>query len=388
MLLENSPFPADDRVRREARSLTEAGYRVMIVSPASRGQPRLENFEDITVYRYPRPKEGKGSWGYVWEYSYSLFVISILSLYILFRHGFDVVHAHQPPDMLAWIAGFYKILGKKYIFDHHDLAPELFDARFRKRGNVAIKHFLLMMERFSCRIADHVIATNESYKWIDMQRGGVPERRITVVRNGPDLREVSRVVLKQAREKNNKTIIGYVGVMGVQDGVDYLLRAIHHLVFRLERRDVLCILVGDGSALPDLKMLSQELELGEIVHFTGWVRGQEQVWKYLHMMDICVAPEPSNPYNDQSSAAKIMEYMSAGKPIVSFDLPEHRFSAGDAAMYALPNDEIDFARKLSVLMDDKERQKSMGAIGKERIEKRFAWSFQAENLLNIYEVLL
>lgn len=387
MLLENCPFPKDDRVRREARALISAGYQVTVIAPASRSQPMREMWEGVNVYRYPPPVEKVGFVGYIWEYAYSLTRIFLLSLYVFFREGFDIVHAHQPPDLFVFIAGFYKLLGKKYVLDHHDLAPDLYEARFRGRSKWIVTRVLVWLEKFACRFADRVIATNESYKRVEMERDHVDEGRIVIVRNGPDLQELYQSEGEPALRKNGKTIIGYVGVMGTQDGVDNLLYAMKHLVFEIGRKDVLCVLVGSGNALPELKHLSECLGLAEYVQFTGWVDGQEQVLRYLNAMNVCAAPEPGDVYNQRSTAAKVMEYMAVGKPVVSFDLIEHRFSAQDAALYASPNDCADFACKLDFLIDNPAVQGRLGRYGLERIHNQLAWQHQSKLLVRMYKLL-
>lgn len=387
MLLENCSFPRDDRVRREARALTAAGFQVTVISPASPGQARREVVEGVTVLRFPSIREPTTPLGYVWEYLYTMAAIFLLSLYVAVHGGFDILHAHQPPDTLGLIGGLYKLGGKKYVLDHHDLAVELYDARFRRRGSALVRMLLILFERMACRLADHVIATNLSYRRTEMERDGVPEGRITVVRNGPDIDDVFPGEADPSPRRNGKMIIGYVGVTGVQDGVDYLLRAIHHLVLDLGRKDVSCLIVGNGNAMPSLLSLSGELGLGDTISFTGWVDGPAQLRRYLNSMDICVAPEPSDPYNEKSTAAKVMEYMAVGKPIVAFDLREHRFSAQDAAVYARPNDEMDFARKLASLMDSPEQRRHLGEAGLARVRLHLAWQHQAKDLIGLYSGL-
>ena len=387
MLLENCPFPRDDRVRRETRTLVAAGYSVTVVAPLGAGEPWEEVVEGAHVYRFAAPAGAKGFIGYLWEYGYSMAAIFLVSMRVLWREGFDIVHAHHPPDTFAFVGAFYKLLGKRYVFDHHDLAPELYHARFGGRGNRIVYSALVTLEKFACRVADHVITTNESYKAIELQRGDVPEQRITVVRNGPDMDESRAMEPRLDLRQQGKTIIGYVGVTGTQDGMDYLLRALHRLIFDLGRRDFFCIVVGSGDALPGLKSLAQGLGIADYVLFTGWVDEPAEVARYVSTMDICVAPEPSDPYNDRSTAAKVMEYMALGKPTVAFDLPEHRFTAQGAAIYARPNEEFDFARQIVLLMDDPELRRIMGAQGKARIETVLAWSKQERHLIEVYDTL-
>jgi glycosyltransferase involved in cell wall biosynthesis len=387
MLLENEPYPQDSRVRLEAKSLAAAGYRVSVICPAAQGQPGRDVLNGVRVYRFPAPPASGGLLGYVWEYAYAMVVTFALSLFVWFSEGFDVVHAHCPPDCFVFVAAFYKLFGKRFVYDHHDLSPEMYQARFGGNGNRSVYHALLALERLCCQWADHVIATNQSYRTVEMDRGRVPEERITVVRNGPDLELLCPTQVDLSPRRKGRVILCYLGVMGFQDGVDYLLRALRHLVCTVGRTDFLCVLVGSGDAVPSLKSLALQLDLADYVLFTGWVE-YTKVAQYLSAAHICVAPEPSNSYNDRSTAVKVMEYMALGKPIVAFDLPEHRFTARDAAVYARPNDELDFARKIAALMDAPDRQRGMGQKGKERVEKELAWLHQEKRLIEAYRALL
>jgi glycosyltransferase involved in cell wall biosynthesis len=386
MLLQNAPYPQDPRVRGEARALATAGCQVTLICPGVAGQPRHEVLDGVRVYRFPRPPYAGSLAGYLYEYGYSMVVIFLISLLVFVRHGFDVVHAHCPPDAFVFIAACYKLLGKQFVYDHHDLSPELYYARFRGSGNRFIYRILVFLEKLACRLADHVIATNQSYRKVEMLRGNVPEERITVVRNGPDLNHASPGSSDLELGQQDGTTLCYVGVMGVQDGVDYLLRALRYVVYDMGRTDLFCYLVGRGEAVPRLKSLTEQLRLSEHVLFTGWV-DREKVPLYINVAHICVAPEPSNPYNDRSTSIKVMEYMQHGKPIVAFDLPEHRYSAQDAAVYADPNDERDFAQRIVALIDDPVRRQRMGQIGRDRIERELAWSYQKQHLLDAYRAL-
>jgi len=388
MLLENLPFPQDLRVRREAFALTSAGYRVTVICPSAKGQTSREIVNGVAVYRYPAPPSAHGFLSYLWEYAYSMAASFCLSLVVAFREGFDVVHAHNPPDTFVFIAMFYKLFGKRFVYDHHDLSPEMYVARFHDGGKPLVYRALVLLEKLSCRFADHVIVTNQSYKKVAMERGGVPQERITIVRNGIELsRTMIPVEPDGELRQRGKTIIGYVGVMGVQDGVDYLLRALNYLLRGLGRQDFYSVLVGFGDALEDLKTLAQELGLQDHVLFTGPIFG-EKLRHILAAADICVDSSPANPYTDRSTIFKIMEYMSLGKPIVAFDLPEHRFSAGGAAVYVTPNDERAFARALAGLMDDPERRLALGTAGSGRIKTQLAWEYSIPNLLSVYSTVL
>lgn len=388
MLLENLPFPQDLRVRREAFALTSAGYRVTVICPSGKGQPSREIVNGVTVYRYSAPRPAQGFLSYLWEYAYSMAASFLLSLVAFFREGFDAIHAHNPPDTFVFLAMFYKIFGKRFVYDHHDLSPEMYVARFPGGGRPLVHRALILFEKLSCRWADHVIVTNESYKRVAMDRARVPEERITIVRNGVELtRAMVPVEPDQELRQMEKTIIGYVGVMGVQDGVDYLLRALNYLLRGLGRTDFYCVIVGFGDALEDLKSLARELALKDHVLFTGPIFG-EKLRRLLAAADICVDSSPANPYTDRSTMFKIMEYMSLSKPIVAFDLPEHRFSARGAAIYVTPNDERAFARALAQLMDDPERRMALGTTGGGRIKTQLAWEYSVPKLLSVYKAVL
>ena len=367
MLLENLPYPQDVRVRREASALTTAGYQVSVICPAACGQSYGETLDGVHVYRFVSAPPAMSLLGYVWEYAYSMVATFVLSLFVFFSEGFDIVHAHNPPDTFVFIAAFYKLFGKRFVFDHHDLSPELYLARFPDGGSRLVYNMLMLLEEISCRLADHVIATNESYKNLEMERGHVPETRITVVRNGVELQRLRPIEPDSALRQMRKTIIGYVGVMGFHDGLDHLLRALHHLVHELSRTDFYCFLIGAGDAWAEAKALAQQLGLESYVRFTGQMSTDEFL-PYLSAADICVDPDPSNPYNDRSTMIKIMEYMAQGKPIVAFDLLEHRFTAQQAAVYVPPNDERAFAWALAQLMDNPLRRRELGAVGRRRIQ--------------------
>jgi glycosyltransferase involved in cell wall biosynthesis len=387
MLLENQTYPRDFRVRREATALTAAGYCVSVICPAGPGQPFRETLNGVHLYRYAPPPEANGFVGYLWEYGYAMTATFVLSLLIFFREGFDVVHAHNPPDTFVFIAAFYKLFGKRFVFDHHDLSPEMYQARFPGGGSRLVHGTLVLLEKLTCRLADRVIATNESYKRIEMERDRVPGARITIVRNGIELQDLPSVEPDRSLCPVGKTMIGYIGVMGFQDGVDYLLRALGHLVRDLKRTDFFCVLVGGGDAFPYLKSLAEQLGISGQILFTGMVHHSE-VPRYLGAADICVAPEPSTPYNDRSTAVKLMEYMSLAKPIVAFDLTEHRFTAQGAAVYVKPNDELEFARAIAELKDDPARRKKMGLLGRQRMETALAWQYSIPELLQVYRTVL
>ncbi len=385
ILLENRPYPWDYRVRREAISLVQHGYPVTVISPGQKGAPYRETVDGVRVFRYPPPRPINGFIGYVWEYCYSFLASFFLSLFVWVKPGFDIIHAANPPDIMVCIAMFYKLFGKRFIFDHHDLSPELYNARSGGRGNKIVYKALVWFEKLSCRVANHIIATNHSYQRMEMERGNVPAQRITVVRNGPDETDFRLCQTKPdpSLRRDGKTLLLYAGAIGFQDGVEHLVQALHHLVYDLHRTDVIAYIVGNGEAVPALKTMANNLRLAETIAFTGQV-DHADVFRYLQSADICVAPEPSNPYNDRSTVVKMMEYMAGTKPIVAFDLPEHRISAQGAAVFALPNDDYDFAVKIMYLMDNPEQRKLLGAQGRARVETELSWAQQEKALLEAY----
>lgn len=388
MLLENQPYPQDHRVRREAVALTRAGYRVSVICPGTGNQSRYEVVDGVRVYRFRAPASASGFVGYLWEYGYSTVMTFLLSMLVFFTDGFDVVHAHNPPETFVFIGAFYKCFGKRFVFDHHDLSPEMYRVRFPDGGGSKLVYrVLILLERLTCRLADHIIATNESYKRIEMQRHRVPAERITVVRNGVEVPHDRSMPPDRRLRSKGKAIIGFVGVMGFQDGMDYLLRALHHLRYKLGRSDFYCVLMGGGAAWDSATKLARELRLEKHVWFPGPVHGDRK-FCYLSAADICVDPDPGNEYNDRSTMIKMMEYMAYAKPIVAFDLPEHRVTAQNAALYAKPNDELAFAQALAQLMDDPEKRRAMGMFGRHRIESELAWHYSIPHLLAVYRRVL
>jgi glycosyltransferase involved in cell wall biosynthesis len=403
MLLENC-FPADTRVRNEAFTLAANGFKVTVLALRGKNEAPREVVNGVTVYRIPRltlfaklPDEKPTGLkkvlhamrviiGYVTEYCYFTGACLGLSLYVAAREGFDVIHAHNPPDTLVVVSAVHKLLGKKSVFDHHDLSPELYLSRYKKTKESLVTRGLRLFEKLSAKVADVVIATNESYRAIDIARNGVAPERVFIVRNGPDLRRVRLVEPDSALKAKGKTILGYVGAMNPQDGVDYLLNALGHLVRDLNRTDFYCVLIGDGDSLEALKTQAIQLGIQDHVFFTGFIPDDDMV-RYLSTSDICLDPNPSSPLNDVSTWIKVMEYMALGKPIISFDLKETRTSAGDAALFVTPNDEAQFAKAIAQLMDDPNQRRRMGEYGKQRVQDELGWHVTSRNLLRAYDFL-
>ncbi len=380
MLLENNPYPQDGRVRREATALVKGGYRVSVIAPGKREQPRRETVSGVNVLRYSMPPDGDGAVGYLREYSVSLFWALWLAIRLWLRDPFAVIHAHNPPDLYVLVALLFKPFGVKFIFDHHDLSPEMYMAQ---GGGGVLLRLLRFFERLSLRVADHVISTNESYKQVAFEHGGKTSEHVTVVRNGPDLQRV-KVAPPDPKLREKGHLIGYVGEMGHHDGVDYLLRALRLL--RDERDDFHAILIGTGPAWEGLRQMVTTLGLEDCVELTGFV-SEERLWRVLNSAEICVDPDPANPFNDRSTMIKMTEYMALGKPVVCFDLTEHRRTAGDAARYIADNDIARFAQTLAELFDDPDQRAVMSQIARQRAETQLAWHLQAPHLLNVYAQL-
>ena len=385
ILVENLPSPFDRRVWQEACALRDAGYTVSIICPTGRGcEEKFAALDGIHIWRYDLPTEAEGALGYAIEYSAALFWTFLLSLRVLFTRGFDVVHACNPPDLLFLIGGFYKLFGKKFLFDHHDANPELYVAKFGRKD--LFYRLMLLVERLTFRTADVSIATNHSYRRIALERGGMAPERVFVVRSGPSLERLKVVPPTPGLKKGRQFLVGYVGVMGRQEGIDYLLQAARHIVFDLKRTDVQFGLVGGGTSLEEMKALAKELGVADYVTFTGRVPDAELL-AMLNTADVCVNPDIATEMNDISTMNKIMEYMALGKPIVQFDLAEGRYSAQGASLYARHNDAWDLAAKICELLDDPQRRAQMGAFGRRRVMEELEWRHEVPKLLAAYEAL-
>ncbi len=385
IIVENLPSPFDRRVWQEATTLRENGYEVSIICPTGKGyEKKYEVIDGIHIYRHNLPLEAEGAVGYLLEYSLALFWECALAWKVLLTHGFDVIHACNPPDNIFIVGGFFRLLGKKFLFDHHDINPELYEAKFGRKD--FFYKVMLAWERWTFRLASVSIATNESYKRIAIERGGVSPERVFVVRSGPKLDRLKVMPPVESLKNGRKYLVGYVGVMGAQEGIDYLLRSIHHIVYDMGRTDIQFGLVGGGTSLDEMKRYAEELGISQFVTFTGRVPDQALL-EMLNTADVCVNPDVANEMNDKSTMNKIMEYMALAKPIVQFDLTEGRFSAQEASLYAKRNDEMDFGEKIVELIDDPERRKQMGQFGKERVEKELEWKYEAPKLLKAYDTL-
>ena len=385
IIVENLPCPFDRRVWQEATTLARAGVRVSIICPKGRGfEKSREEIDGIVIYRHAMPVEASSAWGYAVEYAWALLAQFALSLRVLAERGFDALHACNPPDTIFIIGRFYKLLGKKFLFDHHDINPELYEAKFGRRDG--FHRLLCWLERATFRTADVSIATNESYRRIAIERGGQLPQRVFVVRSGPDLARLRILPANAALKRGRRFLVGYVGVMGRQEGIDLLLAAVHDIVHVRRRTDIQFGLVGGGTELAALRQLARDLAVAEFVTFTGRVPDSELL-DMLNTADVCVNPDVANEMNDKSTMNKIMEYMALGKPIVQFDLTEGHVSAGEASWYARRNDPVDLAEHIVRLLDDEPARRHMGRIGRERVMNELSWEHEAPRLLAAYSAL-
>jgi len=385
IIVENLPVPNDRRVWLEATTLHQAGYQVSVISIKGKNAAKPHEILDgISVYRYPAPPLTRGTLSFVWEFAYCWVMTFILTIVVAFREGFDTIHACNPPETFWLIGLFYKLFGKRFLFDHHDLSPEMYFSRFGKQG-LAYK-LLLLLERLTFATADVVVTTNETHQRVAIERGKFPSEKVFVVRSGPDHQVLRPRPPEEALKRGWQYMVSYLGVLNPQDGVDLFVQAAAHTVHQLQRQDILFVVMGAGDAEPDLRKLSRDLGVGAHVHFTGWV-DMDSITRYLATSDVCVDTMPKTPYGDASTMNKILEYMSAARPIVAFDLVESRVSAQGAAVYARPNDVPDLAEKIVALLADEARRARMGAAGRKRIETELAWEHQQPNLLAAYELV-
>lgn len=389
MAVANNPYPQDVRVRREAETLAAAGYAVRVIAPAAHGQPGREACGEIRVLRYPPPPEARNALGYAFEFAYGTLAVALLLAWIWLREGFDVLHVHNPPDTLVLAGLIPKLFGKRLVYDHHDLAPELYRAKYEQRGGGSrlVASALGAFERLSCALADRVVVVNDSYLRTDIERNRVDPARIAVVRNGPPMADARPIVPDAGARGDAAIAFGYLGHIGVQDGVDHLLWALHHLDAEYGIGDWVALVIGPADEPDALHRLVDELGIADRVRFLGLQ--PDEVWRpVLASVDICSVPDPPNPLNERSTMIKAMEYMALGRPIVAYDLPEHRVSAGEAALYAEAGDPRAMADRFARLARDPEARRRMGEEGRRRIRDGLAWEFSAERLLTMYDGLL
>lgn len=381
-LVENTSYIPSARVRPHAEALAAAGYQVTVISPRAPHEPARETVNGVTLYRFPMPIKGTGALTHLVEFALSTIAGVVLTLWVWARRGLDVLHIYAPPDSIMCAGLLPRLAGRAVVYDLRDLSPELYRSHFG-RTSPLLHRLLLLMERACCQLAQEVIVVNESYRRVVMERDGVSPERVSVVRYGPDLEAVYPTAEELDIRAGAQTVIGYLGKMARQDGVDHLLRALGHLDATLGYRDWRCVLVGSADDLEGLKEQAAELGIADRVLFTGFLPRERWI-RVLSTADICAEPAPANPLNDVSTMIKLMDYMSLAKPTVAFDLPESRVTAGEAALYARPNDELHFARQIARLIDDPELRARLGSTGRERMEQGLAWPYQRARLLALY----
>ncbi len=384
IIVENLTVPLDRRVWQEARALRDAGVTVSVICPTGGAyQSAYECLEGIHIFRHPMPIEADGPIGYAIEYSAALFFEFVLSVRVAMKVGFDTIQACNPPDLIFIVAAFWKYLfGKRFVFDHHDINPELFEAKFSRRG--WLHRALVAAERMTFRVADVSIATNEAFRDIAIGRGQMDPRDVFIVRSIPDLARFKRVAPDKSIAAGRPFVAGYVGIMGAQDGVDLLLEAMAEIVHVQGRSDIQAVIVGNGTELEALRKRAAELRVADYVTFTGFLTG-ERLLAALSRFDIGVIPDPKNSYNDKISMNKLFEYMTLGIPFVQFDLVQGRAIAGDAALYASDNCPASLARAIVQLREDVTLRAALAQVGQQRAATLLDWEREARTLLDAYE---
>lgn len=387
IIVQNLPVPFDRRVWLECQALVGAGYEVSVICPKGAGDPSYEVVGSVQLYKYRPYAPGGGALGFVTEYVYSFLVTAWLVVKARRAGRFGVLQACNPPDIFWPLALLLRALDRtRFVFDHHDLCPELYQSRFPDGARLPYRG-LLAVERRTFSAADRVTSTNESYREIAIRRGGKSPSAVTVVRTGPDPARLRRGLACPELRRGRRYLAAYIGVMGPQDGVDIVVRAASVVVGELGRDDIAFTLIGSGDCFDELVELRDGLGLGGHVEFTGRAP-DDLVAQILSTADVGLSPDPKNPLNDLSTMNKTMEYMAYGLPVVAFDLRETRVSAGDAAVYVRPNDVGEYAAAIVALADDFGLRERLGALGRDRVERELAWSHQARAYLGVYEDLL
>jgi glycosyltransferase involved in cell wall biosynthesis len=386
IIVQNLPVPFDRRVWLECRALAKAGYEVAVVCPKGKGDPAYQVVDGVELYKYRPYAPGGSKVSFVAEYAYSFLVTGWHVLAARRKGRFTVLQACNPPDIFWPIGIVLRAADRtKFVFDHHDLCPELFQARFPD-GPALPYRGLRWLEKKTHRTADHVIATNESYREIAITRSGKRPADVTVVRTGPDPDKLKRGPADPAQKRGRKYLAAYIGVMGPQDGVDIVVRAANIVIRELGRDDIAFTLIGKGDCFDELVALRDELGLADHVEFTGRAP-DELVTRILSTADVGLSPDPKNPLNDLSTMNKTMEYMAFELPVVAFDLRETRVSAEEAAVYATPNDVREYAQAIVDLVDDDAKRGDMGKLGRARVEDELAWPHSARSYLDVYAQL-
>ena len=384
IIVENLPVPFDTRVWQEATTLAAAGYTVSVICPKGKGYTSdYEELDGVHIYRHDLPGEGNGAVGYAREYLSALWHEYRLARRVYREQGFHVIHGCNPPDDIYMVARMFRGKGVDYVFDHHDICPELFEAKFGKTTGMLYRS-QLWLERQTYRHCTFAFVTNESYRALAIGRNGMPPEKVHVLRSGPRLERLRIQPADPQIRRGRRFMVGYLGVIGQQEGIEYLLEAARYLRDERGRDDIFWGIVGGGPHLDALRRKATEMGLDDIVEFTGRVP-DDTMLTYLNTADVCVNPDEYNAMNDKSTMNKVLEYMALGKPIVQFDLTEGRFSAQEASLYAKRNDARDLADKIAQLLDDPARREAMGAFGRNRILNELSWDHTSRALLSAYD---
>ena len=387
IIVQNLPVPFDRRVWLECQSLVGAGYQVCVICPKAEGDPAFEIVDEVRLYKYRPYAPGGSKISFITEYAYSFLATAWLALKARRSGRFDILQACNPPDIFWPLALALRVLDRtRFVFDHHDLCPELYQSRFPDGPKLPYK-LLRALERRTHRTADHVVATNDSYRAIAIERSGKPPADVTVVRTGPDPDRLRRGPVCPELRRGRSFLVAYIGVMGPQDGVDIVVRVADIIVNVLQRDDISFTLMGSGDCFDDLVALRDVLGLADYVEFSGRV-SDEMVARVLSTADVGLSPDPMNPLNDVSTMNKTMEYMAFELPLVAFDLRETRVSAGEAAVYVRPDDLRAYAEAVVALIDDEPRRALTGKLGRVRVEQELAWSHQRDAYLHVYQSVL
>ncbi len=388
IIIENLHAPTDRRVWQEACALKNAGCEVFIICIKGKNMD-TESYECINgihIYRHPLLKEAHGPFGYVLEYSSALFWEFVLAKKIYKKHGFDVIQACNPPDLIYLVAQYFKKkYNVKFVFDHHDINPELYLAKFGKKD--LFYKLMLYFERKTYALADYAVSTNNSYREIAVTRGNMDPEKVQVVRSGPSLKNLHLVEPDSSLKDGKDFLISYLGTIGQQEGIPYLLKAARYIRDEKKRDDIRYIIMGGGPEQPRMKLMSERMGLGDVVEFTGRVP-DETVRAVLSTSDMCVNPDEMNDMNDKSTMNKVMEYMAMRNALVQFDLKEGRYSAQDASLYAEPNNYEDLAEKIVWLLDHPKKREEMAEYGYMRIHNELEWKYEEPKYLSVYEKLL
>jgi glycosyltransferase involved in cell wall biosynthesis len=387
IIVENCPVPQDHRVWKECQALVDAGYDVSVIAPRADGQRQREELARVRIYRYFSTRERSDKLGFLLEFASAWAQVTALTAYVFARDGFAAIQACNPPDILFTVALPYKLVGCPFVFDQHDLSPELYVARYGRAKGVVFRA-LEILERATFRSADHVIAANRPQAEAPLTRGRKPHNHVTIVSNGPVLPSDNAPAPDHNLRRGKTFLCCWVGAMGaVDDGVDLAVRAIGHVVHDIGRSDCHFVFLGHGEAFDDVTRLVEQLQLSEWITFTGWV-DHDTVLHYLASADIGLQPDPKNPRTDKATAVKTLEYMAFGVPVVAFDLEETRRTVASAGVYATPNDPCSFAAAIDDLLSDPDRRREMGATGRSLVRGGLSWDHQRVAYVGVYDALL